>query len=123
MLYSDDLVILAETFKGPMAKMAVWKNGLKSNGLKVNMKKIKVMILGRDFHTMQTSGKYLCAVCSKGVGKKSIFCNGCSFWVHKKCSDIPGRLVEDPNFRHRRCLGNGWTFDGRPCVEVQLAYG
>ena len=40
---------------------------------------------------------------------------------HKKCSDIPGRLVEDPDFRCRRCLGNARAIDGRPCVEVQLA--
>ena len=23
----------------------------------------------------------------------------------------------------RRCLGNAWVIDGRPCVEVQLADG
>ena len=50
-----------------------------------------------------------------------IFCSGCSFWVHKKCSDIPGRLVEDPHFRCRRCLGNAQAIDGRPCIEFQLA--
>ena len=41
--------------------------------------------------------------------------------VHKKRSDIPGRLVEDPNFRCGRCLGNARAIDRRPCVEVQLA--
>ena len=45
----------------------------------------------------------------------------CSFWVHKKCSDIPGRLVEDPDVRYRKRLGNERVIDGRPCVEVQLA--
>ena len=114
MLYADGLVILAETFEGIMTKMAVWKNGLESKGLKVNMGKTKVMISGRDLHTLQTSGKYPCALCRKGVGKNSIFCSGCSFWVHKKCSDIPGRLVEDPDFRCRRYLGNARAIDGRP---------
>ena len=46
MLYADDLVILAETFEGLMAKMTVWKNGLESKGLKVNIGKTKVMISG-----------------------------------------------------------------------------
>ena len=81
----------------------------------------KVMISSRDLHALQTSGKYPCAVCRRGVGKNSIFCSGCLFWVHKMCSDIPGRLVEDPDFRCRRCLGNAWPIEGRPCVEVQLA--
>ena len=37
-----------------------------------------------------------------------------------KCSSIPGRLVEDPDSRCRRCLGNVRTTDARTCVEVQL---
>ena len=55
---------------------------------------------------------------NKGVPKNSIFCSGCSFWVHKKCSNNPGRLVKDPNFRCGRCLGNARAIDRRPCVEV-----
>ena len=106
-----------------MAKIALWKNGLESKGLKVNMGKTKVMISGRNVHTLQTSGKYPCAVYKKGVGKNSIFCCGCLFWVHKKCSNIAGRLVEDPDFRCRRGLGNTQVIDGRPCVDVQLADG
>ena len=51
MLYVDDLVILAETFEDLMIKMTVWESGLESKGLKVNMGKTKVMILGRDLHT------------------------------------------------------------------------
>ena len=51
MLYTDHLVILAEMFEGLMTKMAVWKNGLESKGLKVNMGTTKVMISGRDPHT------------------------------------------------------------------------
>ena len=46
MSYADDLLILAETFEGIMAKMALRKNGLESKGLKVNMEKTKVKILG-----------------------------------------------------------------------------
>ena len=57
------------------------------------------------------------------VGKNSIFCNGCSFPIHKKCSDIPGRLVEDPDFRCRRCLSDAHAIDRRPCVGVQLTDG
>ena len=103
-----------------MKKITVSKNGLQSMGLKVNMGKTKVIISGRDLHTLQTSGKYPCAVCRKDVGKNSILCSGCSCWVHKKCSDIPGGLAKDPDFRGR-CPGNAWAIDRRPCVEVQLA--
>ena len=40
--------------------MTVWKNGLESKGLKVDTEKTKVMILGNDLHTLQTSGKCSC---------------------------------------------------------------
>ena len=48
----DDLVILAETLEGLVTKMAVGKNCLESKGLKVNMGKTKVMILGGNLHTL-----------------------------------------------------------------------
>ena len=43
MLYADDLVILAEKFEGLMTKMAVWKNGIESKRVKVNMGKPKLL--------------------------------------------------------------------------------
>ena len=114
MLYADDLVIIAETFEGLMIKMAVWKNGLEPKRLKVNIGKNKVMISGRDLHTLVTSGIYPFVLCRKGVGKNLIFYSGYSFRVHKKCSDIPGRFYVVSCFNAR-------AIDGRPCVEVQLA--
>ena len=91
-------------------------------GLKVDIGKTKVMISGRDLHTLQTSDKYPYAVFRKGVRKTSIFCSGCSLLVHRKCSNIPGRLSKDPDFTCG-CLGNAKAIDERPCVEVQLADG
>ena len=46
------MIILVETFDGLMTKMSVWKNDLELKGLKVNMGKTKVMISGRDLHTL-----------------------------------------------------------------------
>ena len=37
--------------------------------------------------------------------------------------DIPVRVVKDPDFRCKRCFGNAWAIDGKPCVEVQLSDG
>ena len=64
------------TFEGLMTKKTVWKNGLESKRLKVNIEKTKVMVSGRHLHKLQTSGKYPCAVYRKGVGKNSIFYSG-----------------------------------------------
>ena len=70
LLYADDLVILGNIFEGLMANIVVCKNCLERKGLKVNMGKTKVMISGRDLHTLQTSDKYLCAICKKVIRKK-----------------------------------------------------
>ena len=72
-------------FEGLMTKMAIWKNGLEPKGLKVKMEKTKVMISGRDLCTLQTSGKYLCAVC-RYAGK---------VWVRTQSSvvDVSFRLT------------------------------
>ena len=51
----------------------------------------------------------------------SILRSGCSFWVNKKCSDILGRLVEDPDFRCRRRLGNAPAIDGRLELKSNLS--
>ena len=105
MLYADNLVILAETFESLMVKMAIWKNGLVLKGLKVNMRKTKVMILGRDLHTLQNSGKCPFAVCRKGSGRTQLSVVVVRFGF-TKCSNITGKPVEDPDFRCKSCLGN-----------------
>ena len=40
--------------------------------------------------------------------------------MHKKCSQIPGRLTSDPTFRCSRCRGTACPIDGRPCNSVML---
>ena len=54
-----------------------------------------------------------------GVGSNSIFCNGCKYWVHKKCSGLKP-LTKDPDYRCTRCRGTARPLDGRPQKEVQV---
>ena len=66
------------------------------------------------------SGKYPCAVCHCGVGNNSMECSQCKLWVHKKCSDITGRLEAHPDYICLKCRSKAQLIDGRPvtCVEV-----
>ena len=120
LLYADDLVITAETIEELSQKLNAWKVNLENKGLRVNMKKTKIMFSGVNMDTLVDSGAYPCGVCRTGVGKNSIFCQGCKHWVHKKCSGIRGRLVEDENFRCNRCCGLARPIDGRPCDSITL---
>ena len=92
LLYADDLVISAETEEGLKMKLNKWKTEMEAKGLRVNMGKTKIMVSGVNLQTLKDSGEYPCSVCRKGVGSNSIYCAGCSHWVHKKCSGVTGSL-------------------------------
>ena len=77
------------------------------------------MICGTDLNLLQISDEFLCAACRTGVDSNSIFCNGCKYWVHKKCSGLK-HLTKDPDYRCTRCQGTACPLDGRPQKEVQV---
>ena len=120
LLYADDLVIADEDPIKLEEKLCTWKRNLESRGLRVNMGKTKMMISGPGLETLKDSGKHPCGVCRKGTGSNAIFCEGCSHWVHHKCSRVSGRLIEDPSFRCRRCLGTARAIDARPATEFMV---
>ena len=84
-------------------KLKIWKSNMESKGLRINMGKTKIMCCGLGMNNLKDSGKYLCVVCSKGVGSNSIFCEGYQHWIHRRCCNIRGRLKEDAEFMCDRC--------------------
>ena len=61
------------------------------------------MISGSEIGKNRDEGRYLCAVCRKGVGNNSIYCKVCKLCVHKHCSGIKGRLKTDQEFKCNSC--------------------
>ena len=120
LLYADDLVIIADSLEECISKLKVWKTGMESKGLRVNMKKTKFMVSGLGLDVLKDSGKHPCAVCRSGVGDNSIQCSQCRFWVHKKCSGISGRIVADADYVCTRCRGMARPIDGRPVTQVEV---
>ena len=111
LLYADDLVISAETEEGLKMKLNKWKTEMEAKGLRVNMGKTKIMVSGVNLQTLKDSGEYPCSVCRKGVGSNSIYCAGCSHWVHKKCSGVTGSLKSNPDYRCSRWKGTARPID------------
>ena len=120
LLYADDLVISAETEEGLKMKLNKWKTEMEAKCLRVNMGKTKIMVSGVNLQTLKGSGEYPCSVCRKGVGSNSIYCAGCSHWVHKKCSGVIGSLKSIPDYRCSRCKGTARPIEGRPHNEWLL---
>ena len=120
LLYADDLVLIADTMDELLSKLGNWKKHLEAKGLRVNMGKTKIMISGKDLHSLRDAGKHPCGVCRKGVGSNSILCCGCQLWIHKKCSGIKGKMTADPSYKCKRCMGICRPIDGRPENHVTL---
>ena len=99
-------------------KLILWKTNMEGKGLRVNMGKTKVLISGPRLDVLQKSGKDICGVCLKGVRANSIFCGGCSSWIHKKYTGISGPLKPGVSFSCKRCTGNARPIDGRPVKVV-----
>ena len=107
LLYADDLVLMADSLDELKVKLTEWKAAMESKGLKVNLKKTKV-IFGKMRKEDQSTGKYPCVICRKGVGGNSIQCKKCKGWVHKKCSGIKGRLpTSGRDYECRKCQERG----------------
>ena len=49
-----------------------------------------------------------------------IQCSQCMYWVHKKCSGVRGRLVEDPDSFCPRCCDQARPIDNRPVTQVDV---
>ena len=77
---------------------------MEAKGLRVNMGKTKVMRCRVKGVQAENSGKWPCSVCRKGVGRNSIRCVSCNKWVHKKCSNVKGRLNTVADFKCPTCV-------------------
>ena len=75
LLYADDLVLIEDSLEECIARLKVWKTGMESKGLRVNMKKTKFLVSGTGLDVLKNTGKYPCAVCRSGVGNNSIECS------------------------------------------------
>ena len=106
LLYADDLCLIAETKEELVERLKGWKDALKLKGLRVNIGKTKVMCCKVRSGQAESTGKWPCAVCKKGVGANSIKCTVCQQWVHKRCSGLSGSL-NVVGFECIRCVEGG----------------
>ena len=55
-MLSDDLVVIADSLEECISKLRVWRAGMESKCLRVNMKKTKFLISGVGLNLLQDSG-------------------------------------------------------------------
>jgi len=92
LMYADDLLLMADSEDEIREKVRRWKDGLENKGLKVNVSKTKLLVLGNKKREERRTSKWPCSICNKGVGGNSVVCTKCRNWVHKRCSGVKGKL-------------------------------
>ena len=98
-MYTDSLVIIAESYSELKVRSKYWKDGLEEKGLKVNVGKTKVLCSRHNVSKLTiASVKFPCGVCMRGVGANSILSLSCRNWVHKQCSGIKTSLRNCEDF-------------------------
>jgi hypothetical protein len=97
--------LLSETKDQLLEKIRCWKAGLEERGLRVNIGKTKVMKCQARNGLKEGCGAFPCCICRRNVEKNSVECVVCKKWVHKKCSDVKGKLKRNQNVQCFVCVG------------------
>jgi len=119
LLYTDDLVVIAET-EDLIKRLNEWKDFVENRGMTVKMNKAKVMISWEWHKVMQKAVRWPCGVCGRGVGNNSIQCTSCQKLVHWKCSGIKGSVYEVmKTFICRSCT---IPVTGTRCTSVDIGF-
>ena len=58
----------------------------------------------------------------KDVDRNSIQCGGCKKWIHRKCSEVKGKLKENPGYRCAKCVSGGCAEGDAEEQEVMLEW-
>ena len=84
-LCADDLILMSASIENLKEKFLKWKEAFESKGLKVNLKKTKVMVIGSKGEILKSKVDP-CAKCGKRVMENSMRCAKFGKWVHGRCA-------------------------------------
>ena len=112
-------VIIAKSLNELEDSYCSWKYSIESKGLRVNMKKTKILVSALNHGPSFQSGIHSCVVCLKGVGVSSLLCTLCNHWVHKRCSGLRSKLASVINFKYKACLDPQVSDDDYKTVELR----
>ena len=91
LLYADYLALCGESLIEVTDKYRRWKNSVEGKSLRVNVDKTKGMqLLFGKKNSVSKLDPY--GVCGVWIGCNSIWCKKCNNWLHRRCSDVPGRV-------------------------------
>ena len=87
LLHADHFVLMSNTMEDLKERFWNWKSALESKGLKVNIRKTKVIASGSEGELF-SSKIDPCGVCGRRVMGNLMLCTKCGSWVHGRCAKI-----------------------------------
>ena len=87
LFYADELILTSETIEGLRAKFWKRKKAFESKGLKVNLRKAKVVVSGAEGE-VTVSKIDPCGICGKRVRANSVLCVKYRKWIHGRCAKV-----------------------------------
>ena len=83
----NDLILTSKTVEELMENFWKWKEAFESKGLKVNLRKTKVVVSGAQGE-VSVSKVDPCGICGKCVMANSVLCVKCRKWIHGRCAKV-----------------------------------
>ena len=125
-LYADDLVLMSKNLEDLRERFQRWRGALESKGMKVNIRKTKMMVSGADGEIVRSKVDP-CGICGKRVMSNAVLCTVCKKWIYARCAQTKKVSCSfAQQFICRRCEDIG---DGKEepvkvlCDEVETVKG
>ena len=106
-LYTGNIVLIAESMAELQEQFYGWKGALESKGLKVNLMKPMVIVRKIGQVTVKPSSKKdPCGICGRKTILNAILCKSCGNWIYgrwAKIKRLTNRFTID--IKSRKCKG------------------
>ena len=99
-LYADDLVLTREMMEGLREKFWKWKEAFETKGLKLDLRKTKVVVSGAEVE-VTVSKVDPSGICGKRVMANSVLSVKCRKWIH---GEMRESKEGDPEVGERFCV-------------------
>ena len=97
------MALVTETHESLKGRLEAGKGALKSKGLRIDVKEMKLIISSEDVRKVTIEGKFTFVVCRKDVDSNSILRQIFLCWVQKRCNGIGDTLKEVRKFKCETC--------------------
>ena len=117
-LCADNLVLMSENLEDLRESFQRWRGALESKGMKVNIRKTKMMVSGAEGEIVRSKVDS-CGICGKKVMSNAVLCTVCKKWIHARCAQtkkVSSSFAQRLSAEDVKILKTAWKNQWRCCV-------